>query len=117
MRSLKRQAGHGSLLIMALVGILALGSTVYYKTRMQQPESVRETYESAAEELREISSALTAYYRDNMAWPATINDLAAGGYFTGDAARCGGGGAFQSPFCTAILCISHNFSLCSLAFF
>jgi len=102
MRSLKRQAGHGSLLIMALVGILALGSTVYYKTRMQQPESVRETYESAAEELREISSALTAYYRDNMAWPATINDLAAGGYFTGDAARCGGGGAFQSPFCTAI---------------
>ncbi|MDC9514465.1 hypothetical protein PSH47_15835 [Pseudoalteromonas sp. CST5] len=102
MRSLKRQAGYGSLLIMALVGILALGSTVYYKTRMQQPESVRETYESTAEELREISSALTAYYRDNMAWPATINDLAAGGYFTGDAARCGGGGAFQSPFCTVI---------------
>ena len=102
MRSLKRQAGYGSLLIMALVGILALGSTVYYKTRMQQPESVRETYESTAEELREISSALTSYYRDNMAWPATINDLAAGGYFTGDAARCGGGGAFQSSFCTAI---------------
>lgn len=102
MRSLKRQAGYGSLLMMALVGILALGSTVYYKTRMQQPESVRETYESTAEELREISSALTSYYRDNMAWPATINDLAAGGYFTGDAARCGGGGAFQSPFCTAI---------------
>lgn len=101
MKSLKRQAGYGSLLIMALVGILALGSTVYYKTRMQQPESVRETYESTAEELREISSALTAYYRDNMAWPATINDLAVGGYFTGDAARCGGG-AFQSPFCTAI---------------
>lgn len=102
MRSLNRQAGYGTLLMMALMGILALGSTVYYKTRMQQPESVRETYESTAEELRQISSALTDYYRDNMAWPATINELAAGGYFTGDAARCGGGGAFQSPFCTAI---------------
>jgi len=102
MRSMKRQGGYGSLLMLALVGILAVGSTVYYKTRMQQPESVRETYESSAEELREISSALTAYYRDNMAWPATINDLAAGGYFSGDAARCGGGGAFQSPFCTTI---------------
>jgi len=103
MRSLKRQAGHGSLLIMALVGILALGSTVYYKTRMQQPESARETYESTAEELREISSALTAYYRDNMSWPATINDLVTGGYFTGDPSQCGGNSfALLGSACTQI---------------
>lgn len=102
MVSLKRQFGYGSLLVMALVGVLAVGSTVYYKTRIQQSESARETYESSAEELRQISSALAAYYRDNRSWPATINDLAAGGYFSGDAARCGGNGTFQSPFCTSI---------------
>ncbi|MFQ3230011.1 MAG: hypothetical protein ACI9DO_001376 [Reinekea sp.] len=102
MKGLQKQKGYGALLMIALVGVLALGSTVYYKTRMSQPESVRETYESSAEELRQIASALTKYYRENMSWPSSLNDLALAGYFNGDAARCGGGSVFQSSFCTAI---------------
>ena len=102
MKSLKRQAGNGAILVIALSALLALGSTVYYKTRMSQPESVRQSYESSADELRQISNALTRYYRDNMSWPANLNELSATGYFNGDAGRCGGAGVFQSPLCTVI---------------
>lgn len=113
MKFLKLQKGYGTLIFMTLIGLLAVGSTVYYKTRIQQPESVRESYESTADELREISGALISYYRDNMAWPSTINELVSGGYFTGDASRCGGSGALQSPFCTAIFGseVGENYTL------
>ena len=102
MKSLKRQAGNGALIAILLAGVLALGSTVYYETRSSQLKSARATNESSAEELRQISSALTKYYSDNLAWPASLNELSSSGYFNGDAGRCGGAGVFQSPQCTVI---------------
>lgn len=100
MKSLKRQAGHGALLMLGMLSLLAIGSSVYYSTRMSQPASARETYESTAEEFRQLTGALSQYYKDNMSWPSTLNELSP--YFTGDAARCGGSGTLQSPFCTVI---------------
>ena len=99
---MKKQFGYGVLPFFLSLLLLSLGGSYYYQTRIAQSESVRQSYESSAEEIRQISSALLEYYKDNQSWPSTLNGLVTGGYFTGDATRCGGGGALQSNFCTTI---------------
>jgi hypothetical protein len=97
---MKLSRGYAILPILAAVVLVSLGGSYYYKTRMEQPLSVREGYESAAEEIRMLNSALLQYYKSNLSWPGSLNQLVAGGFFTGDPARCGGAGALSSPACT-----------------
>ncbi|MCS6272712.1 hypothetical protein G3489_23985, partial [Shewanella baltica] len=94
------QKGYGSLLLITLVALLSLGGGYYYESRISQPESANETYETTAEELSQISRALISFYKDTNSWPTSLNQLVSSGYFKGDPKRCGGG--VQSPFCTTI---------------
>ena len=98
-----KQRGYGVLSFLLTALLLSIGGSYYYQTRMVQIESVRHTYESSAEEIRQMTSALLAYYKDNQSWPPNLNGIVTGGYFSGDPTRCGGDGVLQSSFCTTFI--------------
>ncbi|MFB2639935.1 hypothetical protein ACE02P_18080 [Shewanella bicestrii] len=102
MNNLNRQGGYGTLLAIVLVLLASIGGAYYQNHRVEQAESIINQNELTAEELKQISSALTTYYRDNSSWPSSLNELKSSGYFDGVATRCGGNGTFQSSLCTVI---------------
>ncbi len=95
-------AGYGTLVFLALLSLLSMGGAFYYETQVRQPASIQAGWNNSAEELRQLTSALTSYYQDNQSWPDTLQTLATSGYFQGSPARCGGNGTFQSAYCTTI---------------
>lgn len=102
MNNLNRQGGYGTLLAIVLVLLASIGGAYYQNHRVEQVDSIINQNELTAEELKQITSALTTYYRDNSSWPSSLNELKSSGYFDGVSTRCGGNGTFQSSLCTVI---------------